>query len=791
MARRQPASNLPAELSSFVGRRRELSEVRRWLSSARLVTLLGFGGVGKSRLALRVAADARRSFADGVWLVELAGLQDHSLVPHAVSGALGISDQLVGEGIPVLAGYLADRQLLLVLDNCEHMIEACAMLVAELLRAAPGLRVLATSREVLEVPGEQVYPVPPLAVPDLERSTTAAVAEFPAMMLLAERATAAAPGFAVTDDNAELMARICRRLDGLPLAIELAAARLRVLSLEQLVALLDDRFALLTGGSRTALARHQTLRAAVQWSYDLCSKPERVLWARASVFVERFDLVAAERVCGGDGLPQAGVLPALTGLVDKSILTAELGDGEIRYRLLDTVREFGLDRLARPDDPDCPQAVRTITEAELRRRHRDVYLDLAERFHADWFGPRQVDWSRRMRAELANLRAALGFCLADPQQARAGVQMAGALYFFWYGCGETREGRYWLERVLTADPHPSRYRVRALAAYGRLLILLGMPAAALDPARECLRLARRFDEPFWISHALQTLGLGLTYTGDPAAGQALLEEAVARAGECGDMHPAIAFTKFALGASALYQGDAVRAAELYAESRTISAAHGDQWWLGMVLTSAIVPAMMLGDLAQARAYARESLQARRTLHDTHGAAASVHFLGLVAAVAHEYPRAARLFGAADRHWRSVGGSPFAVGQMRQIIDEYETRVRQALGDAAFDTEFRRGAELTLDKAVTYALGDQTAKRKQPARGDGGPRLTRRESEIAALVAQGLSNNRIAARLMISQRTAESHVENILTKFGFTSRSQIAAWYTEDQRRQPPSSAPPD
>ena len=771
-----------------MGRRRERSEIRRLLSSSRLVTLTGFGGVGKSRLALRAAADARRSFADGVWLVELAGLHDGSLLPHAVSRALGISDQSTQDQVEVLRHFLADRHLLLVLDNCEHLIEGCAVLVAELLRAAVGLRVLATSRETLQITSEQIYRVEPLEVPDPAAvETVAAGVRFAGMALFAERAAAVSPGFEITGHNAPLVAAVCRLLDGVPLAIELAAARLRALSLEQLAARLDDRFQLLTSGNRAALPRHQTLRAAVQWSYELCSKPERLLWARASVFVDRFTLQAAERVCGGDGLPTEAVLAALSGLVDKSVLIAEPDDGGLRYRLLDTVRRFGRDRLRHPDDEDRACGVHVVDEAVLCQRHLDFYQELAERFHADWFGPRQVRWTRWMRAEFGNLRAALGFCTTNAEQTQSGVRLAGALYYFWYGCGETREGRYWLERALAADPQPTRHRARALATLARLRILQGLPADALDPARECLHLARQRDEPFYISHALHTLGLGLTYTGDPEAGQAMLDEAVARATDLGPTHPATAFTTFALATWTMLQGDPARAGELYAQSRAISRAHGERWWLGIVLTASVVPALMLGDLAQARAYARESLQTRQTLHDPHGAASSVEFLAFVAAAAGDYRRAARLFGAIDRHWRAAGGSPFAAGPFRRIHEQHEAATRQALGDAAFDTELRRGGELSLDEAAAYALGDLPAPAEQAAARDGnGPRLTRREAEITELLGQGLSNKQIADRLVISQRTVESHVENILAKFGFTSRAQVAAWHAGRQGRQPPS-----
>jgi ATP/maltotriose-dependent transcriptional regulator MalT len=433
--------------------------------------------------------------------------------------------------------------------------------------------------------------------------------------------------------------------------------------------------------------------------------------------------------------------------------------------------------------------VHLIGEDVLVRRHCDYYLELADRFHADWFGPRQAEWTRLMRAELANLRAAMDLSVHDAERRQAGVRLAGALYYFWYGCGEVREGRYWLERVLAADPGQTPHRAWALAALARMHILQGRPDAALAPAGEALRLAERFAEPFTISHALHSLGLSLTFTGDPAGGRARLEQARQRAAELGATHPAVAFTAFALGAAAMLRGDALRAAELYAESRAISRAHGEQWWSGIVLTAAVIPALQLGDLTQARRFARESLRARGALHDTHGAASSVEFLAFVAAAAQDHRRAARLLGAADRHWRAVGGSPFAAGPWRRFHNEYEADVRQALGAAGFAAEYRRGGEMALDEAVAYALGrDRAGAVREPAATDNGPRLTPREVEIAELVGQGLSNRQIAEHLVISLRTAESHVENILAKFGFTSRAQVAAWYAGRSNHRPPASS---
>ena len=377
--------NLSAELTSFVGRRGELAEVRRLLAGSRLVTLTGVGGVGKTRLALQAAAELRRAFRDGVWLVRLDQLRDEMLVAQAVAGALGLQDRRLSPEA-ALAGDLAGLELLLVLDNCEHLVDAVAKLADQLLRAAPGLRVLATSRESLTIDGEMVLPVPPLAAPDPgQQLTPAQLGLVPAVRLFAERAAQVVPGFAVTEANMAAVAGICLRLEGLPLALELAAARLPVLSAEQVDARLGDRLGLLTRGSRTNPARQQTLRASIGWSYELCSRAERRLWARLSVFAGGFELDAAEGICADHRLAAGDMLELLAALADKSILTAAHGKGVARYRLPEALREFGRERLEESGEGTA-----------LRRRHRDWHEQLARRADTRWLSPQMTDWTARL-----------------------------------------------------------------------------------------------------------------------------------------------------------------------------------------------------------------------------------------------------------------------------------------------------------------------------------------------------------------------------------------------------------
>ena len=451
--------NLPAELTSFVGRCGELAEVRRLLAGSRLVTLTGVGGVGKTRLALRVAAGLARAFPGGVWLVRLDQLREEALVAQAVAGALGLQDRAGFSPEAALAEYLAGRQLLLVLDNCEHLVDAVAKLADLLLRAAAGLRVLATSREALIIDGEMVLPVPPLPVPEEGQPLTAAeLGVFPAVRLFAERAAQVVPGFAVTEANMAAVAGICRRLDGLPLALELAAAQTRVLSAEQVDARLGERLGLLTRCSRARPARQQTLRASIGWSYELCSPAERLLWARLSVFAGGFELDAAEGICADHQLAAGQVLDLLAALAGKSILTAEHRKGVARYRLPEPLREFGQERLHASGE-----------DTALRRRHRDWHEQLARQADTDWLSPQMTDWTGRLFREHANVNAAQDFCQAEPGEAEAGLRIAMHVWHLYYwGAGHVSEGRYRLGQALARAREPTIWRAQGLLLAGYL-----------------------------------------------------------------------------------------------------------------------------------------------------------------------------------------------------------------------------------------------------------------------------------------------------------------------------------
>lgn len=764
-ASRPWAGNLPADFTSFVGRRHEVAEARRLLGESRLVTLTGFGGVGKTRLALRVARELERSFRDGVWLVDLAPLRDPGLVAQSVAAAVGMRDESSRWALTVLAEYLAGRQLVLLLDNCEHLLDPCAVLAETVLRRAPELRILATSRQPLGVAGERTLVVPPLPVPDVDRPTPSAgaLAQYDAVALFIDRAKAVMPDFAVTEDNVEAVTRLTQRLDGIPLALELAAARTRVLSPGQIVNRLHDRYRLLSSGPRTARPQQQSLQALIDWSFDLCSAEERTLWARLTVFPRDFDVEAAEEICPGEGLAREEVLDALAGLVDKSVLVVDATGSQVRYRLPETLREYGLSRLAEQGQ-----------EIELRRRHRDHYRRLCGRAAADWFGPRQVEWTKWAQVEYVNLRAALEFCLAEPGEAGRGLAMFPGLATYWVVTGSLGEGQRFLERALAAETAPSLGRARALWIVAGNAVHQGDLAAAEAAGEESRRLAQQYGDAWTFGYACVYLGMARMLAGDLDSADALFREALEAAA---DTAPVAALALVRLAETAVRRGDVATAAARCGECVAICEAHGDSWVRAEALWTWAALSWEQGDTGQATALARESLRLRAAFHDQVGIAQCLEVLAWIASE-RAPDRAARLLGAADAVWRAVGGSLFP-----HFADHHHrctTEIKRRLGNRGYDQAFRRGGRRALTDTVADALGEKP----EPATAATGekPALTRREREIADLVAQGLRNREIAAKLVISQRTADSHVEHILTKLGFRTRAQIAAWVAEHRMK---------
>ncbi|MGW1255862.1 ATP-binding protein [Streptomyces sp. NPDC002513] len=769
---------LGRELTPLFGRRAETARIARLLSGARLVTLSGVGGVGKTRLALRVAADATHSaFPDGVYVAELADLRDPELLAPSVLGTLDVANpgRPGTDATAVLAARLRERRALLVLDNCEHLIDASARLTDALLRAAPGLRVLATSRQPLGVAGEQVFSVEPLPVPDADAGHgVRALSGNPAVALFADRAAAVLPGFAVTESDAAAVAELVRRLDGLPFAIELAAARIRSLTPQEILERLTDRFALLTGGSRVTADRQRTLRALIDWSHELCTGRERLLWARASVFRGGFDLESLERVCTDAELPPAALLDTLDALVARSIVNCLQEHGRSRYHMLETVREYGHERLAASGSLDG-----------LRARHRDRYAELTARAGREWFGPRQVDWFTRLRLDHPNLRAALEFCLERPGQARAGLALAVSPRHYWITAGLLSEGRRWLSQLLAADHAQdagddaagpdAAVRVQAQVTHTYLGILLqGDPDTDVQRAlAACEAAARRGGhrrESAWVWHHH---GILAVWREDFASAAELFARAHTefRAQGCLDAAHECR-VKFAIAHA--YGGEVAAADEACGEVEAAARAHDESWLYGMALLARALLARRADAPADAIAHARAAIARLRPFQDWWDVAMCVE---VIAWSTQDAPRrAARLLGVLHLLWESLGGRLGSAPFMRAQHLRFEAAVREALSAAAFDREFRRGARATVDEAMAYVLADTA----------GVPGLTRRESQVAELVAEGLTNKDIAARLTMAQRTAENHVERILGKLGFTSRTQLAVW-TYEQRAAPAGS----
>ncbi|MFC9838455.1 ATP-binding protein [Rhodococcus sp. NPDC127530] len=760
--------NLPVELTSFVGRRHEIGEAKKMLSASRLVTLTGIGGVGKTRLALRVATDSQRAFTDGVWLVELGELSDPDLVTGVVSDVLGLRNQSAGAPLVLLTDYLADKQLLLVLDNCEHLLEAVAALADTVLRTCPGTRILATSRESLRLSGEAVLRVPPMQAPDPRRaSSLRGLPSYESVALFVQRAVAAVPTFELTEDNQVTVAHICARLDGLPLPIELAAARLRVMSVQQLLDRLTDRYRLLTGGSRAAPARQKTLRWSIDWSYELCTPEEQRLWARLAVFACSFELDACEAICG-DGDRGGDLVDVVTSLVDKSILIREEAGDVVRYRLLDILKEYAQEKL----QP-------TGEYPNLRKRFQDWYQQLILRAASDSISPRQLHWLHHLDREKPNLRAALQFCVSEPGELDAGLRMAVGLFPFWFFRGYFREGRLWLDRLLDESS----------TDLAKALYLDSLFAGVQGDVAEGLSLMSHADSvegrpgdtsmPALRGHVRGFLAL---YNSDAESAVTHFEEAIGAAKET---EGAVFFHVGSLlgeGLSYVSLGDASKARVCHEETLALAGTLGDVVYCGR---SAMIGAWAWwrdDDLTRARAVIEEGIRQSARADDSFGIGCSLQALAWIEA-GRNPECAAVLLGAAAAIWGEVGGTMASYLTRLSYHEDCEQQARRALGDRQFEEKFRHGSVLSVGDAVTYAFDEIPRPAGQAPEVS---TLSRREQQVAELVAEGLTNRAIAAKLFISPRTAQGHVERILSKLGYTSRTQIAAWLIEQRHQQSPN-----
>jgi len=740
-------TRIPSKVSSFVGREGELSEIIRLLHTHRLVTLTGAGGSGKTRLALAAAGELTEIFPDDLWVVELAPISDPDLVPHAVAVAADIGER-PGQGLlETLIEVAGDRQVLLVLDNCEHLIDACAALVDASLRGCPHLHVLATSREQLGIVGEIAWPVPPLEE---------------AVRLFVERAQAARPSFAASAEDAAAVAAIAERLDGLPLALELAAARVRVLTVDEIASRLGDSLGLLVG-NRTTAARHRTLAATFDWSHALLSQPEQLLFRQLSVFRGGFSLRAAESVCTGDGLPDAAVLDVLSRLVEKSLVIADLHDGTMRYRLLEVVRQYAEGRRndASPADDDLPE------------RHAAYFLALAEEAERRSIGLDERTWFDRLAIEQDNLRAALTWLIERPQDGLDAARLAAALWTFWFARGFATEGIGWLQAALArVGEVEGATSARAKALYG--LVVLAVYQEKYELARacgeECLALYRKLDDADGIAASLTSLSnAAVAGQLDDVPVRTWIAEARSLQPRLQD-HRVMGYLLDIDGVLAFADGDPALALAHWQEALGLQQQDHNLLGAGFTLTNLGLLSARLGQAEASQGWLVEGLRLGNDL----GYKLIIQYclvgLGKLAADAGQLVRAARLWGASDAMAQTFGAHLTRAG--RTVLD-YEAQLaaaRSRLDPDAWSAAWTEGRRMGTDQAVAYALGEAEPEVPTGVHPGG---LSDREVEVLRLVAQGLTSAEVGRRLFLSPRTVDWHLSSIYTKLGVRSRTEAA------------------
>ena len=692
LEQKQRISALPRTLTSFVGRIAELAEARRLLAEVPLLTLLGPGGIGKTRLCLTLCESVRSDFSDGVVFVDLAQLDNSALLVPTLASAIGLPDSADGDLRRAIIESLRPKHVLLVIDNCEHLVHACAQLIEMLLLACPRLRIVATSREPIGVPGETFWRVPGLGVPDVEHlPTLESLREIESIVLFVERARSVQPDFALDEQNAMTVAELCVRLGGMPLSIELAAARIRVLSPAELAERLESPLQVLGGAARTAPARQQTLRATLEWSFDLLSDPERCLLSRVSVFAGGCTLAAVESVCGSDGIERTDVLDLMTQLVDKSLLFADHETKPTRYGLLAPVRQFAGEQL---DE--------TGKTAVFRDRQRDWCMDLVTKAASEWFGPHQVDWLERLEQEHDNLRAALTWCATQPERAETGLSFAAGLWRFWDVRGYLSEGREYLRALLALVPtEPIRTaRTQAIGAAGYLAIVCGAHAEARLLLEEASAAWKVLEDKQGLAQSALHLGLLSAWSeADGTAAEAYLTRSLEVSRDSGPGWIEY-FSLMRLGDLARLRGDLVRAEALVAESLALTRAADDAWARARCLHSLGLVKLSAGELDAADDLCAQSLVLAAQLQDRRGMVFALEALAGSAAAKGRADWAAQLFGRAESLGATMGDVRSALfGQDRE---RGIAAAREQLGELAFQDAYLRGRSLSLDAIAEIA-----------------------------------------------------------------------------------------